>query len=567
MRAFVLSGLALAGCVGELGGTADVVSTTCRASAFSCNAASTQPSSLPRLSRAEYKTALERVVRTIANESADTVWAVAANAMASVPADVVTTRTPGLFASMDQNVLDAHVSRWFYVAAMVGQKVGENADSILGCSGDTNACIDAFILRLAKEAFRHTPREDELQFLRSVYAADEVDAQAVADVVTVALSAPQFLYRLELGGGPSETPNSFRLTPAELATKLSLFLWREPPDEALLAQTESVDIGDDTAFGELVDSMLDDSRADAFYRAFAEQWLAPSWAGDLDRLVDSPAFQAFAGEDLPSPDLQSDMLAELGDSLAYHTRHGGSLEDWFLSPYSFARTEELARIYGVPVWDGRSEPPRFNDPERVGVLTRAAILSNSSGATRPVMKGVFIRERILCQEVGAPPPIDPSVLTQISTPSATASTRDVVTALTGSGGCVACHQNLNPLGFATENFDALGRRQTSQRLFAQDGTQTGTAAVDTRSQVMLCSGSIAEVSGARELAETIARGTPLSACFATQYTRFMLGRKEVESTDGCVMESIRSALESGDLRSAIRSSLMSPTYRLHSLEG
>src|SRR6185436_9585692 len=150
------------------------------------------------------------------------------------------------------------------------------------------------------------------------------------------------------------------------------------------------------------------------------------------------------------------------------------------SDLSFARDARLAKLYGVAAWNGTGAPPSLPAGQRAGLLTRALFLSTGTANTRPIMKGVFVRTNVLCDTIPPPPPGANAKPPELG-PNMT--TRESVEAITEmpKTTCAGCHANLiNPLGYATEDFDALGRFRSAQRLFDGSGAETGTKPIDTR---------------------------------------------------------------------------------------
>ena len=237
-----------------------------------------------------------------------------------------------------------------------------------------------------------------------------------------------------------------------------------------------------------------------------------------------------------------------------------TFREFFNSDLSFARSGGLAKIYGVPAWDGSSAPPSFNGT-RTGFLTRAAFLSNPSGNTRPIMKGVFIRRSILCDVIPPPPPgagVNPPVL------STELTTRQVVEGLTEVKGstCASCHASMiNGLGFATEGFDALGRARTSQRLLDEAGQLIRDLPIDTNSVPGIMPGDASVSSGPTELMTRILDSGKAEACLARQYFRFTFARWEDEKADGCTLEQLRKTTKAGKLTDLLRAVALVPQFR------
>jgi hypothetical protein len=539
---------------------------------FECkpDARASQP--LRRLSRAEYENSLRDLIAASTSEAtAAAVMQAAEGALSAVPSDAVTKHEA--FGRMDQSVSQQHVEAYFNAGQSVARALvstGERVSELLGsCASATgsaaDSCIDAFVERFGKRALRRPVTDADRSFFREVYAATgSIDREALVDLITVMLAAPDFVYQVELGGeAVAGAAGLYQLTGYEIAARLSYQFWQTGPDDTLLAAADSGELGTDAGFEAALDHVLASPRASATLERFAREWFGLNSLRAMDSLVGDPVFDAFAGDLVPSPDLTEDMIKELTESLSYHAfSRADSLRDWVQSPYSFARTEELASIYGTPVWSGEGEPPTFPDGERAGLITRAALLATGSATTRPIMKGVVIRERLLCDSLPPPPPNagkDPPEL------SPELSTREVVVALTEQPGssCAGCHtKQINPLGFATENFDALGRAREVQPLFSPDGAVVAERPLDTSSTPEVWSGDGAQSSGAHDLSALLVESGKVEACFARQFVRFAQGRKEDEAVDGCALEAIRSSLSEGEsLRTALRKFALLPSFR------
>jgi hypothetical protein len=182
------------------------------------------------------------------------------------------------------------------------------------------------------------------------------------------------------------------------------------------------------------------------------------------------------------------------------------------------------------------------------------------------MKGVFIRKALLCDEIPPPPPNAAANPPQLSD---TLSTREVVEELTGNGACNACHGvSINALGFATENFDSLGRVRAEQTLFdPATGEVVGTAQIDTSGvpRVEISDEQVAK--NAAELTNLIAESPKPYACFARQYFRFTFGRLENLERDACALADVKLALDEGKpMADVLRSIARSKAFRMRSFE-
>ncbi|MDB4989530.1 MAG: hypothetical protein JWN04_4708, partial [Myxococcaceae bacterium] len=544
---------------------------------FSCNPDARSGKSLQRLSRKEY----ENTLRDLLTESTSAATATAVmkslqSALSSYPDDAVS-KTTQPFSTMDQSVSQAHADSLMSIGAAVGaaltadaahlnELVGSCSTNKSATAATMNSCVSDFIARMGKRVLRHDLNKDELGFYNEVYAASgsSVDAQGISDVVAVMLNAPDFVYRVEYGKGAVAGKDSlFQLNDYEIATRLAYQFWQTTPDAGLLAAADRGELSTDDGFSAALDRVLADARAGESLEQFTREWLNLDNLRPLDSLNGDPVFDAFTGADKPSATLKEEMIQDVTDSIAFHTlKQDGTLAEWVESPYSFAKSDALAAIYNTPKWDGQTEPPLFPAGERSGLVTRAALLSTGSAATNPIMKGVRIRESLLCDKLGAPPA---NAAGQLPNLSAQQSTRELVQAITEVPGsaCAGCHtKQINPLGFATENFDALGRKRDHQDLYDAAGKVVTSKPVDTTSIPGVWLTDSTPSAGAPDLTSQLVESGKLEACFARQWVRFSEARLEAEDTDGCELETVRTTLEGGEsLKTALKRFAMLPQFR------
>jgi hypothetical protein len=454
------------------------------------------------------------------------------------------------YASSDDSVSHEHVGAYMAIGKEIGRRVGDNPERLrmfMDCriGQPARACIDTFIQRFGAIVYRHTLSKDETDILTQAYAADDVNAAAVADVVAFGLNAPQFLYQLEYGDQEvRDKPGHYTLSGPELATRLALLFWQGPPDAELMRAAEAGELATDAGYEKTLDRMLEDKRAERGFRDFVISWLDLARLEPLDSRLQYARYRAFVRDDVPTASLREEMLNEVVDSFLYHLRRNDTYKDWFLSPYSFAKSDVLARLYHTPKWTGGT-PPQFPAGERSGLITRAALLASASENTRPILKGVRIRERILCDRQKPPNPTNVNA-NDFTVSSAVVSTREAVENVTGKSDCMMCHVNINPLGFITENYDALGRLRTEQPLFDEEGRVVARRPINTKviSHVTE-SGDTRSLNNATELATTIADSEKAKQCFAEQYVRFTFGRVETQPADACVVARLSSVLNKG----------------------
>jgi hypothetical protein len=231
----------------------------------------------------------------------------------------------------------------------------------------------------------------------------------------------------------------------------------------------------------------------------------------------------------------------------------GSLRDVFTATFSILEPL-VADIYGVEVaGDG---PQKVDVPaERRGILTHPSLLAltSESTGTSPVRRGVFVLKRVLCGEI-APPPQNANVTKPPPDPNAT--TRERWEAHSADPVCKACHQFIDPVGFAMEDFDAMGRYRTMDNGFPVDAT----------GGVPLFGIPKDAVEGAAELSTAIAETRELRTCFTRQWLRFALGRLEAKSDLPAAETTFEVLEDDGSLRDALIKIASSESFRLRRAE-
>lgn len=528
-----------------------------------------------RLTKRQYQNTLTDVIaKLLGKDAAEAVVREVGAALSLLPEEErkkVPQDLHGSYRRLDQDLQQAHAEAYVGVAAAVGAALAKPArlSTLLGaCAGDANksndaSCVSNFARRLGELAFRRPVSGDEADMLLRAYAAEGIDAAGIADVVTLALAAPQFLYLIESGEGKTGDQGVAELTPYELANRLSYHFWDTMPDEELLEQAASGRLKDEDVLREQVERLYDDERTQQTVTAFFKEWLKLEDVAVLDQAKLDAAGKAFVGAQVPSPRLRDHVQADALDLVRHYVNSdSGTLDDILTTDLSFARAEELASIYGVPPWMGSGDPPRFADGQRPGILTRAALLSNGSPQSRPVMRGVFIRKTILCDDLPTPP-ANAAAMTDEDDGSAK-TTRQRIASLTESEGssCRGCHATvINPLGFAFEGFDALGRFRSEQKIFSSSGQMIAALPVDTTSVPGVIEGDETESSGPADAVRLIVESGKPPACLARNYFRFTFGRWEDPERDGCILEGLRkAALGSGSLQQMLKEVALAKSF-------
>ena len=323
--------------------------------------------------------------------------------------------------------------------------------------GDVQAevCARSIFERLARRAYRRPATEDDLEVLLSFYRDGRAEGGSFDDGVRVALSrllvAPDFLYRAELD--PPGVTVPYRLSDLELASRLSFFLWSSLPDDELLSVAEEGRLSSPAELATQVRRMLADERATALVSDFAAQWL---FLRNL-RMVSPDQFQFPEWDD----DLRAAMARETELFLNHQRRENRPVAELLIADYTFVN-ERLARHYGLDdIYGTQFRQVELSNPRRAGLLGHASILTVTSmpNRTSPVLRGKWLLENLLGMPPPAPPPDIPE-LPENELGDAPRSIRERLEQHRENPVCASCHATMDPLGFALEPFDAIGRWRT-----------------------------------------------------------------------------------------------------------
>lgn len=535
------------------------------------------PSSPPlrRLTRVQYENTVRDLLTFALGDRNDAlaVESDLASVLAALPPDErpKTDDPRGSYRRLDQGVAQSHVDVWYNVGARVGAQLSSSANltRVAGeCAGQSSgaaACVDAFIQNFGARALRRPLTSDEVTFYRGFYGSTtSIDAAGFADVIAGLMSAPEFVYQIESGADAvAGQAQAFELTAFEVASRLSYHFWNTMPDEELWDKASDGSLLDAAEYRRQVERLFADSRSKAAARDFYREWLKLEDLAPLDEANGVAIYDAFTGDDRPTSMLNANMNNEVLDLLDHLSwQEPAGIDQLLTTQLIFPKTDDLASIYGVEASD---EPVLAPSSQRPGLFTRAAFLATGSERTRPIKKGVFMRENVLCDHIEAPPANAQQNLPELD-PALT--TRQTVEAITESGSCAGCHlAYINDLGFPFEAYDALGRYRTSERMFDQEGEVLATEPVDTRSMPQIHEGDETEVANAAELMDLVVASNKAPACLARHYFRYSFGRWENVTADGCALERLRTALvDSSTLSAMLREVALAPEFRRRTIQ-
>jgi hypothetical protein len=418
--------------------------------------------------------------------------------------------------------------------------------TVVGCDpvADQAHCLESFVRRFGLRAFRRPLESDEvsdLMTLGGTSPAGEGPWGPMGRVIEAMLQSPSFLFKVEVGKPATTRPGLVALSGYEMATRLSYLLFGTTPDDQLLQAAERGELDTAEASSAKALAMLDDSaRARPAVWSFASQWLRVVNLNQVDRPADQ--FPRW------SQTLSASMAEETRRVVERFTDLGAApLLGLLDTPTTFVDSN-LAALYGLPspaagAWSEVTLPP-----DRRGILTHASLLTltaNTHGTT-PILRGKYIRQALLCDDLPPPPPQVPN----LPPPRPGLGERERLAEHRVSAACSGCHSLLEPLGFGLSQFDAIGAYRT----------------VDDAGLPVDASGVIdgladASFVGAVELSERLRREPKVGACASTHLLRFALGRSETASDD-CTIAQLAAVLQQGgDFRTLVGALTATDSFR------
>ena len=418
--------------------------------------------------------------------------------------------------------------------------------------GEEITAASAILTSLVTRAFRRPADPDEIDRLLNLveYALQEgvTFEESLQVAVQAVLVSPSFLFRWELDGQPgSEGASTRRLTDYEMASRLSYFLWSSMPDDELLYLAGNGMLMDPSVLRVQVRRMLGDSKARALVTHFAGQWLQ---FRNLDTIT-------------PDPDLFPGFTEALRESMRRESelffgaimKEDRSVLEFLDADFTFV-DRRLADHYGMEgsYTEVFQRVTLNRDSPRGGVLTQASTLALTANPTRtsPVIRGKWVLEQIL----GTPPPPPPpnvEELEESQEAAASASLRERLELHRSKSECATCHAKMDPIGFAFENFDAIGAWRELDGNFPIDPSGI---LPDGRS-----------FAGPKELIGILKTETTFLQTITEKMLTFALGRG-LEYYDRCATDDIVASLIAGDFRfsALVEAIVLSSPFQMVSLQ-
>jgi hypothetical protein len=444
-----------------------------------------------------------------------------------------------------RSVSDLLGQRYVAAAEEVGRTVLAKLDAFVGCDPGKEgepACLERFLDGFGARVWRRPLEAGERADLRKVFAAGRMTsfAEGIDAVVQVMLLAPQFSYRLEQGVAVPGAGYA-RLTPWEMASRLSYLLWGSMPDPVLFEAARGNRLATRDQVMEQARRMLDDPRAAATVVNFTGQWLQLRDLQEADK--DTAVYPAWKDEHIDLFRQETERFIELV------WKSDARLDTLLTAPYS-AVNAELAAIYGVKGVSGAELVKADLDPrQRAGVLTQASFLAAKAGPDQssPIHRGVFVRQQLFCQPLPPPPPEANAMPPQLD-PKMT--TKERFAAHRADPACAGCHALIDSIGFGFENYDAMGVWRSSE-----NGKPVDAAGALTSTDVD------GPFTGAVELTRKLLASKQVEACFATQVFTFGFGRGKTDA-DACTVQTLEKAFAGSgrDLRALLLQLVQTDTF-------
>jgi mono/diheme cytochrome c family protein len=394
---------------------------------------------------------------------------------------------------------------------------------------DEAACAGKIIRTLATQAFRGPVADRDFNGLMKFFTDGRKEGDfeyAISGAIEAILASPQFLFRLESTPSTLRAGQSYRLGDADLASRLSYFIWGAAPDAALAKIAASGRLSAPGVYEKQIARLLADPQSEALSTRFARQWLR---LGDVDTVLPDAVAYPYFDRTLGDAFIKESEL--FFDSIV---REDHSVLDLLTADYSFVN-ERIARHYGIPNVTGNAFRRVTLPPERRGLLTQGSILVLTSVADRtsPVMRGKWVMEVMM----GSPPPPPPADVPAFEATKSEAAgkvltVRERMETHRANPTCMSCHRVIDPIGLSLENFDVTGKYRIKDAGAPVDTTGT------------LYDGT--QISGSQGLRDALLRHKDLFLLsFTENLMTYALGRR-VEAEDmWAVRKIIRDAEKKG----------------------
>ena len=382
-----------------------------------------------------------------------------------------------------------------YAATEIADKFIAKLPRLIDRKGDQDEKQRTFASQFVERAFRR-PLTDELRqtYVESQFAAAKSPEEGIRHIILLALKSPRFLYR-----EPTSANDQF-----DRASRLSFALLNSIPDQQLLDAAKNGQLADEKQIRDQAWRLVNDYRGRARMLEFLRSWMNLERLQEIDKNAET--FPDF------TPELAADLRTSLEMMLEQVVDADSADFQRLLMTDAIFMNGRMAKFYGVDLpADAPFQEVKFESDKRSGIISHPFILSGFAymQTSSPIHRGVFMSRGILGRGV-KPPPIAVAPSAPDLAPDLT--TRERVTIQTSPEVCANCHGLINSLGFALENFDAVGRFRDKEK-------EKG---IDSAGQYLQRNGEFVRFSGAKELAAFMARSEETHRAFARQLFHHMV---------------------------------------------
>jgi hypothetical protein len=401
------------------------------------------------------------------------------------------------------------VDRYADAADALAARAVANLAALVPCDAQAPDCATKFITSFGRRAYRRPLTAPETERLKMVFAAGKDFPDGIRLVITALLQSPKFLYLPE----PVPANAAGKVVSVDswaMASRLSYFLLNTMPDDALLLAAEQGQLTTADQVAKQAARLMSDPRFKQMLGSFHGQWLELANLAGAEK--DAKLFPTW------TPALKAALAEESRRFVeSVMTDGDGKLATLLTAPYSFL-SGPLYDLYGVkpPATATTWQRTDLDKNQRAGLLTQAGLLATLAHENRTsfILRGKLIREALFCATIPPPPPEVPDTDSKLPV-GATAQER--AAAHRDRPECKTCHELFDPLGFAFESYDAIGRYRT---------TEANGQPVDTRVMLTGTARLDGPVANAVELAQKLASADEVRDCVARQWMRFALGRND-----------------------------------------
>ncbi|MEM9693899.1 MAG: DUF1592 domain-containing protein [Myxococcota bacterium] len=442
---------------------------------------------------------------------------------------------------------EAHVDRLFRVAEAAAATLSDSREDVAACLAAPGqldeTCASSFVRSWGRRAFRRPLTNEEVErYSRRFQRWAEEDGIGVATerLMVGMLMSPLFMYRTELGPPEADAqPGPVHLTAYETASALSYLITNGPPDDDLLAKAEAGKLAPGADLRAAAEGLLNDPTGGDGVRQFYREYLGYD---AIDKVGKDTEHHPSFDESLASA------MKEETDLFVSSVLWGPTptLRELLTANYSVIN-QPLAGLYGLDDVEGHEFRRVELGPPRAGILTQPSVMGvlARNKDSDIVIRGKFMREKLLCAGV-PPPPADVNAV--LPEPDEGLTQRQHLESVHLVDGCIACHELLDPFGYPFESFDAIGAIRTHDRGLA----------IDTTGQVR---GTSADFSydAADDFIHQLVELDEVAPCFASHLIQYVEGIRLGPAVE-CLSEDMGVKGSDLDLRQAMLALVSHPSF-------